>query len=111
VLLPSVLLLQEPITRHAADTIPTHRASRALVAVIERRASNLACARSNKSARADLSPSADAYSLAERYDDARGSVDKAFAALERGHDLAPRSTAGARHCCRAPIQAIVGPPR
>jgi hypothetical protein len=34
--LPSVLLLQEHITRHAADTIPTHPASRALVAVIER---------------------------------------------------------------------------
>jgi hypothetical protein len=30
------LLLQEHITRHAADTIPTHRATRALVAVIER---------------------------------------------------------------------------
>jgi hypothetical protein len=37
VLLPSVLLLREHITpRHAADTIPTHRATRALVAVIER---------------------------------------------------------------------------
>ena len=35
--LPSVLLLQEHITRHAAaDTIPTNRATRALVAVIER---------------------------------------------------------------------------
>jgi hypothetical protein len=36
VLLPSVLLLQEPIARRAADTILTHRASRALVAVIQR---------------------------------------------------------------------------
>jgi hypothetical protein len=35
--LPSVLLLQEHITRHAAaDIIPTNRATRALVAVIER---------------------------------------------------------------------------
>jgi hypothetical protein len=36
VLLPSVLPLQEHIAHHAADTIPTHRATRALVAVIER---------------------------------------------------------------------------
>ena len=35
-LLPSVLLLQEHIPRDAADTIPTQRATRALVAVIER---------------------------------------------------------------------------
>jgi hypothetical protein len=33
VLLPLVLLLQEHITRHAADTIPTHRATRALATV------------------------------------------------------------------------------
>jgi hypothetical protein len=31
VLLPSALLLQEHITRHAADTIPTHRATRAVI--------------------------------------------------------------------------------
>jgi hypothetical protein len=36
VLLPSALLPREPITRHAADTIPTHRATRACAAVIER---------------------------------------------------------------------------
>jgi hypothetical protein len=36
VLLPSALLPQEPITRHAADTILTHRATRASAAVIER---------------------------------------------------------------------------
>jgi hypothetical protein len=30
-----VLLLQEHITRHAADTIPTHRATRDLVVIIE----------------------------------------------------------------------------
>jgi hypothetical protein len=36
VLLPWVLLLQEHIPRHAADTILTHHATRALVAVIER---------------------------------------------------------------------------
>jgi hypothetical protein len=36
VLLPSVLPLQEHITHHAADTIPTHRATRAFVAVSER---------------------------------------------------------------------------
>jgi len=40
VLLPSVLLLlqehMEPMERSAADAIPTHRATRALVAVIER---------------------------------------------------------------------------
>ena len=35
-LLPSVLLLQEHIPRDAADTIPTQRATRAFVAVIER---------------------------------------------------------------------------
>ena len=38
VLLPLVLLLQEHITRHAADTIPTHRATRALATGIERSA-------------------------------------------------------------------------
>jgi hypothetical protein len=38
VLLPLVLLLQEHITRHAADTIPTHRATRALATGIERTA-------------------------------------------------------------------------
>jgi hypothetical protein len=36
VLLPSALLLQEHIPRDAADIIPTQRATRALVAVIER---------------------------------------------------------------------------
>jgi hypothetical protein len=36
VLLPSVLLLQEHMERNAADTIPTHRATRVLAAVIER---------------------------------------------------------------------------
>jgi hypothetical protein len=38
VLLPLVQLLQEHITRHAPDTIPTHRATRALATGIERSA-------------------------------------------------------------------------
>jgi hypothetical protein len=38
VLLPSVLPLREPTTRHAADTTPTHRATRALTTGIERSA-------------------------------------------------------------------------
>ena len=36
VLLPSVQLLQEHMEPNAADTIPTHRATRVLAAVIER---------------------------------------------------------------------------
>jgi hypothetical protein len=36
VLLPSALLPQAHITRRAADTLPTHRATRASAAVIER---------------------------------------------------------------------------
>jgi len=47
VLLPSVRLRREHITRRAADIIPTHHASRALATVIERSLTRRAYQRSD----------------------------------------------------------------